>query len=81
MHLKSRTDVEGLARMQARLLDRVAELLRPGGRAVSCTCSLEPEEGEQQIAALLAREPRLVLDPIRPDEFPGLAPFIDAAGM
>lgn len=81
MHLKSRTDVEGLARMQARLLDRVAELLRPGGRAVYCTCSLEPEEGEQQIAALLAREPRLVLDPIRPDEFPGLAPFIDAAGM
>lgn len=80
MHLKSGTDVEGLARLQARLLDRLAGLLKPGGRAVYCTCSLEPEEGEAQIAALLAREPRLALDPVRPDELPGIAPFVTAAG-
>lgn len=80
MHLKSAADVEGLARLQARLLDRLAVLLKPGGRAVYCTCSLEPEEGEAQITALLAREPRLALDPIRPDELPGIAPFVTAAG-
>jgi 16S rRNA (cytosine967-C5)-methyltransferase len=80
-HLKSAADVEGLARLQARLLDRLADLLNPGGRAVYCTCSLEPDEGERQIAALLAREQRLALDPIRPDELPGLASFVTEAGF
>ncbi len=80
MHLKSVADVEGLARLQARLLDRLPVLLKVGGRAVYCTCSLEPEEGEAQIAALLAREPKLALDPIRPDELAGIAPFVTAAG-
>ncbi len=79
-HLKSATDVEGLARLQARLLDRLADLLKPGGRAIYCTCSLEPAEGEAQIAALLKREQRLTLDPITPDEFPGLAGFVTGMG-
>lgn len=80
MHLKSMADIEGLGRMQARLLDRLGDLLKPGGRAVYCTCSLEPEEGEGQIAAVLARDDRLTLDPIRPDEIDGLAGFVTAAG-
>ena len=33
--------------LQTRLLDRAAALLKPGGTLVYCTCSLEPEEGEQ----------------------------------
>lgn len=79
--LKSPDDVAGLARLQARLLDRLSGLLAPGGRAVYCTCSLEPEEGEDQINALLARDPRLALDPVRPDEWPGLAPFVTPDGF
>ena len=81
MHLKTMADVEGLARMQARLLDRLGALLAPGGKAVYCTCSLEPEEGERQIADLLARDGRMALDPIRPDEFAGLAPFVTPEGF
>jgi 16S rRNA (cytosine967-C5)-methyltransferase len=80
LHLKSMADIEGLGRLQARLLDRLGDLLKPGGRAVYCTCSLEPEEGENQIAALLARDDRLVLDPIRPDEIDGIAGFVTPAG-
>lgn len=79
--LKSPADVAGLARLQARLLDRLADLVAPGGRAVYCTCSLEPEEGEDQIRALLAREPRLALDPVRAEEGPGLAPFVTPEGF
>jgi 16S rRNA (cytosine967-C5)-methyltransferase len=33
-----------LAAIQTRLIDRAAELVRPGGRLVWSTCSIEPEE-------------------------------------
>jgi 16S rRNA (cytosine967-C5)-methyltransferase len=38
---------------QRRLLDRAAHWVRPGGTLVYSVCSLEPEEGEQVIAAFL----------------------------
>ena len=40
--------------MQARLLDRAAQWLKPGGALVYSVCSLEPEEGEEVIEAFLA---------------------------
>ena len=49
--------------MQGRLLDHAATLLKPGGALIYCTCSLEADEGENQIAALLARNAALRLDP------------------
>ena len=39
------------------MLDRAAGLVAPGGRLVYCTCSLEPEEGEAQVAPFLAAHP------------------------
>ena len=50
-------EVGQLSALQARLLDSAARRVRPGGRLVYCTCSLEPEEGEAQVAAFLARTP------------------------
>lgn len=47
--------IDELARLQARLIDRALVSLRPGGRLVFCTCSLLPEEGEDQVAAALSR--------------------------
>ncbi len=58
-------DLIKLAAMQSRMLDKAFELVRPGGTIVYCTCSLEPEEGEQQIAALLRRNPDVVRRPLR----------------
>lgn len=77
---KSEADIASLADLQARLLDRAADLVKPGGRLVYSTCSLEPEEGEAQIAALLRRRPDLARDPVRPDEAPGLVEAIDSDG-
>ncbi len=57
-------DIASLAAVQSRLLDTAAERTKPGGRLVYCVCSLEPEEGEAQIEALLKRRDDLVLDPI-----------------
>jgi 16S rRNA (cytosine967-C5)-methyltransferase len=79
-HLKREEDIAVLTGVQARLLDRAVALTRPGGTIVYCSCSLEPEEGEHQISALLARDPSVRRRPIRPDELPGIAEFVTAAG-
>lgn len=40
---------------QAEVLDRAAKLVKKGGRLVYITCSLLPEENEEQVAAFLKR--------------------------
>ena len=61
-------DVASLAAVQSRLLDAAARRVRPGGRLVYCVCALEPEEGEAQVEAFLARTPDVVLCAIAPGE-------------
>ena len=61
-------DLETLVVLQSKMLDRAASLVKPGGRLVYCTCSIEPEEGEQQIAALLRRNPDMRRDPVAAGE-------------
>jgi 16S rRNA (cytosine967-C5)-methyltransferase len=53
IYLKRESDVAALADLQAKLLANAARLLKPNGTLVYCTCSLEAEEGEAQIAAFL----------------------------
>lgn len=48
--------------LQARLLDRAVELVRPGGRLVYSTCSIDPAENGAQVRALLERSPTLTLE-------------------
>jgi len=50
------------------LLDRAVEMLKPGGTLVYCVCSLEPEEGEDQITGLLTRDPRVARTPVTPQD-------------
>jgi 16S rRNA (cytosine967-C5)-methyltransferase len=76
---KAPEDVEKLAALQGRLLDAAARLLGPGGRLVYCTCSLEPEEGERQAEAFLARHDHFERVPIEPDEV-GLPGVVTAVG-
>ena len=49
--------LEEIMAMQAEILDRVADKVKPGGRLVYATCSLFPEENERQVEAFLARHP------------------------
>jgi len=46
-----------LVRLQAEILDVAAARVAPGGRLVYSTCSNEPEENQEQVAAFLARHP------------------------
>ena len=73
-------DLATLAALQTKLLDAAVDLTAPGGTLVYCTCSLEPEEGEAQIAALLRRNPDVFRDPIRPDEVGGLTEILNSQG-
>ncbi|MFC7395806.1 RsmB/NOP family class I SAM-dependent RNA methyltransferase [Chelatococcus sp. GCM10030263] len=77
---KREADVTALAVLQARLLEKAADLVKPGGRLVYCTCSLEPEEGERQIEAFLARHDDFRRMPITADDLGGLSPLVTAAG-
>lgn len=69
-----------MAELQGRLLARAADWVRPGGTLVFSTCSLEPEEGEMQLAAFLAARRDYALAPVRPEELPrGVAPRDDGS--
>ena len=74
------SDLSQLTALQQRLLDRAAALVKPGGRIVYCVCSLEPEEGEAQIAALLARNPQMARAPLAASDVFGHAEFLNADG-
>jgi 16S rRNA (cytosine967-C5)-methyltransferase len=52
--IKRQADISALVSVQQRLLARAAELVRPGGLLVYCTCSLEPEEGSEIVRDFLA---------------------------
>jgi len=78
--LRQEADIATLATLQRRLLQKAAALLRPGGTLVYCTCSLEPEEGDQAITALLAAESSLQRRPIEAAEVAGLSEIITAEG-
>lgn len=78
--LKSEEDVEKLGRIQSRLLYRAVDMLKPGGTLVYCTCSLQPEEGENQITNLLYRRPEMQVVPVTADEVGGLSELITAEG-
>jgi 16S rRNA (cytosine967-C5)-methyltransferase len=79
-HLKREEDIAALTAVQRQLIDRAVALTRPGGTIVYCSCSLEPEEGEDQVAALLEREPRVRRSPIAAAEVCGFQEFITVAG-
>src|SRR6266436_6218864 len=78
--LRQETDIAALTALQKRLLQKAVTLLKPGGTLVYCTCSLEPEEGEQAVAALLATEPSVRRAPVDAGEVAGLSDIITTEG-
>ena len=78
--LRQETDIAPLATLQKRLVQNAVGMLKPGGMLVYCTCSLEPEEGEAVIAALLAAEGGLRRLPIDAREVSGLSEAITVDG-
>ncbi len=78
--LKQEADIGALIALQKRLLQKAVALLKPGGTLVYCTCSLEPEEGEQAIAELLATDSGMRRAPVDAFEVAGLAEIVTPEG-
>ncbi|MEA2822261.1 MAG: rRNA (cytosine967-C5)-methyltransferase, partial [Bradyrhizobium sp.] len=78
--LRQELDIGALMALQKRLLQKAVALLKPGGTLVYCTCSLEPEEGEQAVAALLDAESGMRRAPIEAGEVAGLAEILTPEG-
>ena len=70
LHRIGARQIEELAQLQADLLARAADWVKPGGRILYATCSLEQAEGEDQIAHFLAARPDFAIDPVQPEELP-----------
>ena len=77
---KTPGDIAALSPLQRRLLGRAIDLTRPGGTIVYCTCSLEPEEGEDLVSAVAEQDGRVRRKPITAAEFPDLEEFVTARG-
>ena len=80
MHLKSPKDIAGLESIQTRIFENAFEMLMPGGVLVYCTCSLQKSEGEDQVAALLAKYANASRLPITAAELGGFDEAITEEG-
>jgi 16S rRNA (cytosine967-C5)-methyltransferase len=78
--LKDLGDVAKLSASQDVLIDAAVRLARAGGTILYCTCSLQPEEGPDRIAAALKRHPSLARVPIRPEELFGFKELVTPDG-
>jgi 16S rRNA (cytosine967-C5)-methyltransferase len=73
---KSPRTIERLAELQGQFLVRGLEALRPGGTLVYSTCTISRREGEEQVAALLARATADEVPPVAVDDLGALAPAL-----
>jgi 16S rRNA (cytosine967-C5)-methyltransferase len=80
LHRVTGRDIADRAALQAEMLDGAARAVADGGTLVYAVCSLEPEEGPDQIAAFLTRQPGWRIDPVRADALPtGISPRTDGS--
>jgi 16S rRNA (cytosine967-C5)-methyltransferase len=77
---KSAADVTLSSQLAGELLDNAAAMVAPGGMLVFATCSLEREEGSEQIGAFLKRHHDFLRKAIAPTEIFGMAELIDTNG-
>ncbi|MDA1314924.1 MAG: hypothetical protein O2968_16445 [Acidobacteria bacterium] len=57
-------DIQDLAEKQKAILSNALDRLAPGGLLIYSTCSLEPEENQQVVNAVLEARPRFSAEPV-----------------
>ncbi len=79
-HLKTPADMINLGRPQAALLASAGAMVRPGGVVIFCTCSLQPEEGPDRVAAFLNDNPDFRRQPVDAAEICGCTELLSPDG-
>lgn len=80
LYSKTTNDLAKVVRLQESLLVRSSQLVKPGGKLIFCTCSLEVEEGESQIERFLSTSNSFKRQTIKDNEVGGHSPFINEQG-
>ncbi|HYF76398.1 MAG TPA: 16S rRNA (cytosine(967)-C(5))-methyltransferase RsmB [Symbiobacteriaceae bacterium] len=70
---KTPEDVEQLVPIQRAILESAALAVKPGGTLVYSTCTIEPRENQEMVAAFIENNPDFYFDDIRPYLPPSLA--------
>jgi 16S rRNA (cytosine967-C5)-methyltransferase len=78
--IKGAADVTVSAAVAYEILESGAAMVEPGGTLVFAVCSLEREEGEEQIAAFLDSHPEFVRAPVTAEELFGHSEWITPDG-
>jgi 16S rRNA (cytosine967-C5)-methyltransferase len=78
--IKSAADITHCASAAAELLDAAAAMTAQGGLLVFAVCSLEPEEGVEQIEAFLSNDADFERSPVSAGELFGHSEWISPAG-
>ncbi len=77
---KDENDIAKLAALQGQMLRQALTLVGPGGLVVFSNCSLDPSEGEEMIAQVLAENPGVERVAVRREDWPGMEAAINADG-
>ena len=77
---KGPADIDKLADLQERLLRHALTLVGPGGVVVFSNCSLDPLEGEDMVARVLADRPDFRRVEMKASDWPGLEQAITPRG-
>ncbi len=78
--LKGPEDMEKLVDLQTRILTNCAHMVKSGGLLVYCTCSLQKEEGQDQIEIFLENNKDFSRVPVEASEIGGLSEVITEEG-
>jgi 16S rRNA (cytosine967-C5)-methyltransferase len=78
--IKSASDVTVCEQTASEMIDHAATMVAPGGVLVFAVCSLEPEEGVEQVEAFLRRTPSFTRAPITAEEVFGHAEWLSDVG-
>ena len=78
--IKGAADITVSAGMAYEILESGAAMVEPGGTLVFAVCSLEREEGEEQIASFLATHPDFSRVPITAEDVFGHSEWVTADG-
>jgi 16S rRNA (cytosine967-C5)-methyltransferase len=78
--IKSASDVTLCEQGAAELLDAAIAMVAPGGLLVFAVCSLEPEEGAEQIGRFLAHNDQFTREPLSGADVFGMTELVSAEG-